>query len=359
MSALKFNDVIRLPIFSAAPTAMQAGMYYDSDDDMFYGHNGTSWKALAYNSAIGVTFDDSVFRIYDNGDNTKLIAFEASNIDTGTVRTLTMPNRNHQLGAVEDWVTGTKYLVSDIVVDSGKLYRCPTGEAHTAGASFAVDLAAGKWVEISALPSLTDGKLWIGDATNAAVGVTLTGDVTTSNAGVTKVKFANNTAVQWRNAADDGDISPLKVNASDILELGTNFSIGTNVLVQGGDGIKRGATAANFVEQEYYHALTLTANTVVATEISASLSFDTANYEACEISYFLKEATSDEIALGTLRVLSNGTAVAYNDIRTDSSDILVTFTASLNTGVVEINYTNAHATNDVTLRCDVKRYLAI
>jgi len=37
-------------------------------------------------------FSDSNFRIYDNGDNTKKIAFEASSISTGTTRTLTMPD---------------------------------------------------------------------------------------------------------------------------------------------------------------------------------------------------------------------------------------------------------------------------
>lgn len=43
---------------------------------------------------------DSGFRIQDDGDNTKQIAFQASGITTGTTRTITMPNTNVDLGAV-------------------------------------------------------------------------------------------------------------------------------------------------------------------------------------------------------------------------------------------------------------------
>jgi len=42
----------------------------------------------------GNEFDDSLFRVQDNADATKEIALEASNIATGTTRTITMPDRN-------------------------------------------------------------------------------------------------------------------------------------------------------------------------------------------------------------------------------------------------------------------------
>ena len=42
----------------------------------------------------GTTYDDSTFRIYDNADITKQIAFEASSITTGTTKTATMPDAN-------------------------------------------------------------------------------------------------------------------------------------------------------------------------------------------------------------------------------------------------------------------------
>lgn len=45
---------------------------------------------------------DSVFRIVDNGDTTKKIAFEASNIATGTTRTITMPDAAVNLADVNN-----------------------------------------------------------------------------------------------------------------------------------------------------------------------------------------------------------------------------------------------------------------
>ncbi|MCK5600843.1 hypothetical protein KAR91_03180 [Candidatus Pacearchaeota archaeon] len=48
--------------------------------------------------AGSVTVDDSLFRIQDNADATKEIAFEANGITTGTTRTITMPDADIDLG---------------------------------------------------------------------------------------------------------------------------------------------------------------------------------------------------------------------------------------------------------------------
>jgi hypothetical protein len=45
-------------------------------------------------------FADNVFRVIDNADNTKKIAFEASTVSTGTVKTITMPDANIDLADV-------------------------------------------------------------------------------------------------------------------------------------------------------------------------------------------------------------------------------------------------------------------
>lgn len=52
-------------------------------------------------SAGGNVFADDVFRIQDNSDATKEIAFEASGITTGNVRTITMPDSDVDLGEVD------------------------------------------------------------------------------------------------------------------------------------------------------------------------------------------------------------------------------------------------------------------
>jgi len=60
---------------------------------------GTSPSVTAGGGATGGNeFADSVFRIQDDGDATKEIAFQASTIATGTTRTITMPDADVDLG---------------------------------------------------------------------------------------------------------------------------------------------------------------------------------------------------------------------------------------------------------------------
>lgn len=69
----------------------------------FVGAGGASTSASGNTVTItaggggGVTFDDSTFRIYDDGDNTKEIAFQASGITTATTRTITMADQDINL----------------------------------------------------------------------------------------------------------------------------------------------------------------------------------------------------------------------------------------------------------------------
>lgn len=53
-------------------------------------------------AAATTDYADGVFRISDNSDATKKIAFEASGITTGTVRTITMPDKNGTLAMLSD-----------------------------------------------------------------------------------------------------------------------------------------------------------------------------------------------------------------------------------------------------------------
>ncbi len=80
-------------------------------------------------------FNDATFRIFDNTDPTKRLAFEVSGISTGTTRTFTLPDASGML------------LLTD----------------------------------------LTSGYLWVGSVSNIAAGVAMSGDVTISNTGVATV----------------------------------------------------------------------------------------------------------------------------------------------------------------------------
>lgn len=79
-------------------------------------------------------------------------------------------------GGVDSWVTSFSYSVGDLVIQSNKIYQCLV--AHTSG-TFATDLAALNWQEISAQESLTGEVTTVGTSatlTNSAViGKVLTG----------------------------------------------------------------------------------------------------------------------------------------------------------------------------------------
>ena len=55
-------------------------------------------------SSLPATFSDSDFRVQDNGDATKQLAFECSGITTGTTRTMTVPDNSGTI-ATEDFAT--------------------------------------------------------------------------------------------------------------------------------------------------------------------------------------------------------------------------------------------------------------
>ena len=71
---------------------------------------------LSFASVTGPTFTDDVFRILDNVDNTKEIAFQVSAITTGTTRTITMPDADVDLGLV---LSALQDVVDDITPQLG------------------------------------------------------------------------------------------------------------------------------------------------------------------------------------------------------------------------------------------------
>ena len=78
-------------------------------------------------SAGSSTPADNVFRIQDNGDNTKQIAFEASSIGSGTTRTVTMPNSDVTLGTPLDGTVATDKIANN-AVDETKLKDALIGD---------------------------------------------------------------------------------------------------------------------------------------------------------------------------------------------------------------------------------------
>lgn len=95
---------------------------------------------------ISTEFDDTAFRIVDQGDATKKIAFEAVGIATSTTRTITMPNANVDLGKVATAIQsdGSVVFTADQALGGFKL----TGVADPTAAQ---DAATKAYVDAVAL----------------------------------------------------------------------------------------------------------------------------------------------------------------------------------------------------------------
>lgn len=107
------NAIIDLDDAIGALTASPSN-YSPSDASIVADHLSAIDTALA--SAGGTDFSDSDFRISDNGDSTKKIAFEASAITTSTLRTITMPDADVDLGNIANLIT-----LSGVAADSTDL----------------------------------------------------------------------------------------------------------------------------------------------------------------------------------------------------------------------------------------------
>ena len=120
----------------------------------------------ALGTASVVEFLDSTFRLKDEGDNTKKIAFQASGITTATVRTITMPDANVDLGNLTN---------SNISATAAIAYS----KLSLAGSIVNADVAAGAAIALNKLAALTISSLLVSDGS----GVISVSAVTSTEAG--------------------------------------------------------------------------------------------------------------------------------------------------------------------------------
>lgn len=87
-----------------------------------YNLANTRWEWLNALASQSSTFSDSAFKIQDNGDATKQLAFEVSGVSTGTTRTLTIPNASTTIVGTDVAQTLTNKALQDsttTIVDDG------------------------------------------------------------------------------------------------------------------------------------------------------------------------------------------------------------------------------------------------
>lgn len=147
-------------------------------------------------------------------------------------------------------------------------------------------------------------------------------------------------------------------------ELGGNLDVGgfaiedpdADLVLAGQNSVRRAkqASKSSFVEEEYIHSIALSGSQTDA--VISDFTFAYGTYEAIEIVYKLKESTSNDIRVGRLMVVCNGTNVAIIDYSGETADTGIVFDAQINGANVEVTYDSG--TNGATMRADVKKFLA-
>lgn len=176
-----------------APGVALGNLYKKTaNDGLFWHPNGGAEVDLT--AAVAATeFADDVFRIQDDGDSSKEIAFQASGITTTTIRTITMPDSDLTL-LVPSGLAGGQTIVGGTAAGEDLIL-----ESTSHGTKGSVALAAGTSLDASDEDIINASTI-----TFEAVGVD------TSTAGVLNIDFSEN---QKRNHVLDEDVTSVTFTA--------------------------------------------------------------------------------------------------------------------------------------------------
>jgi hypothetical protein len=153
------------------------------DADLWGGQLNSNWTAIdTILNANGIItaggFSDSSFRVVDNGDNTKQVAFEASGITTSTTRTLTVQDADgtvyvtggQDVSAADGGTGQSSYTVGDTIYASGTTAISKLG-IGTASQVLTVNAGATapEWVDAQTEESFTSAEVTINPADSGTV----------------------------------------------------------------------------------------------------------------------------------------------------------------------------------------------
>lgn len=200
--------------------------------------------------------------------------------------------------------------------------------------------------EISSSTSLTDSYIFVGNASNQATGVAVSGDIGITNTGVVSI-----TADSIVNA---------DINTSAAIAFSKMAALtASKIAVTDSSGVvtTANATAAEanwLVDTEALQQLALNDNQASAATID---SFAHASFDSFVIKYSLKRGTSNK-EVGTLMIATDGTSASIAQAASSLGTLGVTFSVDVSGTDVRLRYTSTSTGTAPTISWRIEKWLA-
>lgn len=271
-------------------------------------------------------FSDADFRIQDNGDATKQIAFEASAIATGTTRTVTMPNANVNLGEVNTSIQqdGSRAFTANQSMGGNNLTNLadPTAAQHAATKAYVDAVAEGmrpkEAVRVATTANITLSGPQTIDGISAVAGnrVLVKDQTAAENNGIYVVA-----AGAWSRASDFDSLTPIDEINRSIVAVQEGTANAGKIFVQQGTVATLGTDPINFVFYNSVSSLvggdgiTVSGSNIEVDHDGQGLQFS-GNQLALELdgSTLSKSASGVKVADGGITETQLATSVAGNGL---------------------------------------------
>lgn len=200
--------------------------------------------------------------------------------------------------------------------------------------------------EISNSTSLTDSYIFVGNASNQATGVAVSGDVSITNTGVVDIasQVIVNDDISTSAAIAHSKMAALTASKIAVTD-GTGFVTTANA----------SAAEANWlVDTEALQQLLLADNQAAAATIA---SWGVASYDSIIVKYSLKRGTANK-EVGTLMIATDGTSASIAQAASSLGTLGVTFSVDVSGAATRLRYTSTSTGTAPTISWRVEKWLA-